>query len=136
MTLGAVALVIRVRPKRFSAILKGGTALGAIGAVTFGLSSSVAVSIVAVAAVGIGVSAFATMQSAIVVAETPAALRSQVMGLVGSLIGTNPLGLLLLGGFAVLLGPAGAVVASGSIGFGLAAMAAAPSRGRTVSEVV
>ncbi len=135
MTIGSVALVLRVRPNRFSSILKGGTALAALGAVTFGVSTWVPISLIAVVVVGMGVSAFATMQSAVVVAAAPPALRSQVMGLVGSLIGTNPLGLLLLGAFAVVLGPAGAVVASGSIGFGVAAFATIRSRQPSVSGI-
>jgi MFS family permease len=116
MTVSSLAMALWVRPRHFVATLDAGMGLAAAGVITFGLSTSVIVSMIAVFAVGVGVAGFANMQPAVVVAETPSDLRSRVMGLIGTLIGTNPLGLLLLGSLATGLGAAPAVVVIGSIG--------------------
>lgn len=118
MTAASLGLTVWVRPHQFLGILNAGTALAAAGAVVFGLSASVPLSIVAVFTVGIGIALFASIQPAIVVRDAPPGLRSRVMGLIGTLIGTNPLGLLLLGALATLLGTAPGVVAAGSVGLG------------------
>jgi predicted MFS family arabinose efflux permease len=118
MTSASLALAVWVRSRHFIAALDVGMGLAAAGVVVFGLSTSVVLSVLAVFAVGVGLAAFAALQPAVVVAEAPVELRSRVMGLVGTLIGTNPLGLLLLGGLAVALGAAPAVVAIGAMGLG------------------
>ena len=118
MTLSSLGLALWVKPRQFVASLDIGMGLAAAGVLVFGLSTSVPISVVAVFAVGVGAAAFASMQPAIVVAESPADLRSRVMGLIGTLIGLNPVGLLLLGGLAVAFAPPAAVVAVGSMGLG------------------
>lgn len=118
MTVSSLGMALWVRPGHFVAALDAGMGLAALGVIAFGLSTSVVVSLVAVFVVGVGVSGFANMQPAVVVAEAPLELRSRVMGLIGTLIGTNPLGLLLLGGLAAALGTAPAVVLIGSVGLG------------------
>jgi predicted MFS family arabinose efflux permease len=125
MTAASLLMAAWIRPRRFVTALNLGVALAAAGVLLFGLSRSVLLSSIAVFAIGVGAAAFANMQPAVVVAESPAELRSRVMGLVGTLIGINPLGLLLLGWLAVGIGPAAAVTAIGSIGLAGSALGGA-----------
>lgn len=129
MTVSSVAMALWARRDHFVRAIEMGMGLSAAGVVLFGLSTSVVLSAIAVFAVGFGVAAFANLQPAVVVAEAPPELRSRVMGLVGTLIGTNPLGLLLLGALSLALGPATAVVAIGLAGFGQVALKMARARG-------
>ena len=108
-------------------------ALAGLGVIVFGRSAWLPLSVAAVVGVGLGISSFATMQSAIVVAESPLELRSPVMGMIGTLVGTNPLGLLLLGGFAALVGPPAGIVMSGAIGLGATALSVVWRRQRSES---
>jgi MFS family permease len=54
---------------------------------------------------GFGSSAFANMQTSLIVLHAPAHIRSRLMGLLTVCIGMGPLGILLVGGLADLLGP-------------------------------
>lgn len=60
---------------------------------------------------GLGTAAFASMQSTLILTEAPAAMRSRVMGLITVCIGAGPLGVLLLGALAELLGAGPAILA-------------------------
>jgi MFS family permease len=65
---------------------------------------------------GLGTAAFASMQSTLILTEAPAAMRSRVMGLITVCIGAGPLGVMLLGAFAELLGAGPAILAMMVIG--------------------
>jgi MFS family permease len=54
---------------------------------------------------GFGSAAFANMQTSLIVLNTPVAIRSRLMGLLTVCIGMGPLGILLLGFAADLVGP-------------------------------
>ncbi|MBW4023312.1 MAG: MFS transporter [Proteobacteria bacterium] len=69
--------------------------------------------LIALAAGGIGSAVYNIHQTTIVMAETPPALRSRVMGLVTVCIGCWPLGMILAGGLIDPLGPLGALAALG-----------------------
>ena len=58
---------------------------------------------------GIGSAAFANMQTSLVITHAPPHIRSRLMGLLTVCIGTGPLGILLVGGLASLMGPLAAV---------------------------
>lgn len=54
---------------------------------------------------GFGSSAFANMQTSLIVLHTPAHIRSRLMGLLTVCIGMGPLGILLFGAMADIFGP-------------------------------
>lgn len=116
MTIASLLMAAWIRPRHFVRALNVGVGLAAAGVVLFGISQSVALSSLAVLAIGIGAASFANMQPAVVISGSPSELRSRIMGLVGTLIGINPIGLLLLGWFSIGLGAAPAVIAIGSAG--------------------
>lgn len=58
---------------------------------------------------GIGSAAFANMQTSLIVLQAPPHIRSRLMGLLTVCIGTGPLGILLVGVLASMLGPLRAV---------------------------
>jgi MFS family permease len=58
---------------------------------------------------GFGSAAFANMQTSLIIAHAPAHIRSRLMGLLTVCIGTGPVGILLVGALASLLGPLQAV---------------------------
>jgi predicted MFS family arabinose efflux permease len=60
---------------------------------------------------GCGTAAFSVMQSTLVLTETPAAVRSRVMGIVTVCIGTGPLGVLGVGLLSEWAGPSPALLA-------------------------
>ena len=57
------------------------------------------------AVAGFGSSAFANMQTSLIVLHAPTHIRSRLMGLLTVCIGMGPLGILLIGGLADVLGP-------------------------------
>ena len=66
---------------------------------------------------GFGSSAFANMQTSLIVLHAPSHIRSRLMGLLTVCIGMGPLGILLVGGLADLLGPMLAIVVVEITGF-------------------
>lgn len=58
---------------------------------------------------GFGSAAFANMQTSLIIAYAPSHIRSRLMGLLTVCIGAGPVGILLVGALASLLGPLGAV---------------------------
>jgi MFS family permease len=74
---------------------------------------------------GFGSAAFANMQTSLIITHAPPHIRSRLMGLLTVCIGAGPLGILLVGALAAVLGPLGAVDATAVAG--LAAVTAAGS---------
>jgi MFS family permease len=66
---------------------------------------------------GVGTAAFANMQSSLLILHAPAQVRSRAMGLLTVCIGAGPLGILLLGTLAELLGPMRAIHLAAGTGF-------------------
>ena len=66
---------------------------------------------------GFGSAAFANMQTSLIIAHAPPHIRSRLMGLLTVGIGAGPVGILLVGALATLLGPLGAVDAIELTGF-------------------
>ena len=58
---------------------------------------------------GFGSAAFANMQTSLIITHAPPHFRSRLMGLLTVCIGSGPVGILLVGALASLLGPLGAV---------------------------
>lgn len=74
------------------------------------------------AAGGLGIAAFGTFQTALVLAAVPAEARSRMLGLVTTAIGTGPLGMLAAGALAERFGAGRAVTALAAAGFALVAV--------------
>ena len=66
---------------------------------------------------GIGASAFANMQTSLIILHAPAHMRSRLMGLLTVCIGMGPWGILLVGALAGLFGPLVAIDMIALIGF-------------------
>lgn len=58
---------------------------------------------------GFGSAAFANMQTSLIITHAPPHIRSRLMGLLTVCIGAGPVGILLVGALASVLGPLGAV---------------------------
>ncbi len=71
---------------------------------------------------GFGSAAFANMQTSLIVLHAPAAIRSRLMGLLTVCIGTGPLGILLMGVIAAVVGPMRSIELVASTGFALVAL--------------
>ena len=134
MTIGALTLAMRLKPDHYRSLLVFGTATTAGAAVVFAMSTWLPLSMAALLVAGVALSFFSTTQVAIVVSEAPVELRSRVMGLIGTMIGFNPVGLLVLGGLATAFGPAGGVIALGSMGLAATVIGARPSARRSAAE--
>ena len=65
---------------------------------------------------GFGSSAFANMQTSLIVLHTPSHIRSRLMGLLTVCIGMGPLGILLFGAVADFVGPMLAIDLVASVG--------------------
>jgi MFS family permease len=119
--IGSLAVGSLAKPAHYLRLYVGGTALFLLMVLVFALSTSFALSLTSLVLAGLGLAGFAVMQSTLVFALAPSALRARLMGLLAVCIGTGPLGMLLIGGLAELTTAAGAIlIFSGS---GLVALA-------------
>lgn len=66
---------------------------------------------------GIGASAFANMQTSLIILHAPASMRSRLMGLLTVCIGMGPWGILLVGGLSGIFGPLLAIEIISLVGF-------------------
>ena len=88
--------------------------LGAV--VLFAVSPTYLVSLGLLLAVGMGLSGFATMQSALAMQAVAPELRGRALGAISLGIGAGPLGMLLLGNLAEVVGAPIALAAFAGIG--------------------
>ena len=65
---------------------------------------------------GLGTAAFSSLQTGIVMIQSPPEARSRILGLTTTCIGTGPLGVLLVGALADAQGPRLAITAMALIG--------------------
>lgn len=106
---GAVAIAFLATPAWFRRIYVCGSALFIAGVLIFSLTTSYAVALVVLAVGGLGIAGFASMQSAIMFGEAPAAIRSRLMGVLSVCIGAGPLGVLHVGWLADMIGGSAAL---------------------------
>jgi MFS family permease len=100
----------------------GGSALFMVALIVMALSPSYWLALAALVIGGFGTAGFGNMQTTLMLTETPAAMRSRLMGIVTVCIGTGPLGVMAAGFVSDKLGPRDAVLVMASLG--LLAMAA------------
>lgn len=106
---GIVLASGRLRPRPLPAFLAGSLLfLVALALSAFSPVYAFAWAVFALA--GFGASFFASMQSTLVLIESPVAMRSRAMGLLSTCIGTGPFGVLLYGWLGDVLGPMQAIL--------------------------
>ncbi len=124
---GLLLAGVRLR-MRDVALLRGGSLFFFAALIVVGFAPSYAVVFAALAAAGLGIAAFAVAQSAAILTDAPAELRSRLLGIVTVCIGTGPLGAMAIGLLAELLGPLRAILAGAAVGLCLIAVAALSAR--------
>ena len=97
----------------------GGSVFALVFLCAFALSGWYPLALVCLLLAGLGISGFATMQSALVLTSAEDAMRGRAMGLLSMAIGVLPFAMLLLGGVAQTVGPSTGVAASALIGLGV-----------------
>ena len=109
---------LATRPPRLSGrvLMIGGSLLlmGCIVLMPLAPAFPLACSLLAIG--GFGSSAFANMQTSLIVLHTPTHIRSRLMGLLTVCIGMGPLGILLFGAMADFVGPMLAIDMVASVG--------------------
>jgi len=119
--LGAVAIALLARQWQYKAIYLGGVSVYFAMVAAFALAPGAGLAGLALLLVGVGGAGFAIMQPTLVFLATPPDMRSRVLGLLSVCIGLGPIGFLVLGGLAEVIGASAATAAMGLSG--LAALA-------------
>ena len=86
-------------------LMVGGSLLFLVCAMLMPLAPTFPLACALLAVAGFGSSAFANMQTSLIVLHTPSHIRSRLMGLLTVCIGMGPLGILLFGAMADIFGP-------------------------------
>ena len=109
--------VSAVPPRLVGRVFAGGALLLLCCIIVFALSRSYLLSVAALLVGGFGFSAFAVLQTGVILQRTAPELRGRAMGAVALGIGAHPFGALALGALAEALGAALAVAAMSGLGF-------------------
>ena len=114
--IGAALIAVFARPRHYTRIYMWGSVLYLISIIIFSQSETYWVSLIILFFAGIGISAFATMQSAIMIYVASPEMRGRVLGSIAVFIGLGLLGQLGIGLLASILNPATAVLITASTG--------------------
>ena len=114
--LSAVA-VSAVPPRLVGRVFSGGALLLLCCIIVFALSRSYLLSVAALLVGGLGFSAFAVLQTGVILQRTAPELRGRAMGAVALGIGAHPFGALAMGALAEALSTSLAVAAMSGLGF-------------------
>jgi MFS family permease len=114
--LGAALIAVFARPRHYTRIYIWGSLLFLVAIVLFSRSGTYPVALVVLFFSGIGMSGFATMQGAIMIYASSPEMRGRVLGAVAVFIGVGLFGQLGIGLLADILGPATAILITGSLG--------------------
>ena len=114
--IGAALIAIFARPHHYTRIYMWGSLLYLVAIFLFSQSEVYWVTLIILFIGGFGMSAFATMQSAIMIYAASPQMRGRVLGSVAVFIGIGPFGQLGIGLLASILDPATAVLITASIG--------------------
>ncbi|MCR9072421.1 MAG: MFS transporter [Alphaproteobacteria bacterium] len=101
---GAMAAAFLAAPERYRRIYLFGSALFVVCIFVFSLQTTYSGALMVLVVAGLGISGFASMQSAIMFAEAPPEIRSRLMGILSVCIGAGPIGVLHVGWLADWLG--------------------------------
>lgn len=115
-TTAALIIALKARPGGYTRIYAFGSVVFLVAILMFSLSPSYWMALLALLIGGFSIAGFATMQSIIIITSTPAAIRGRVLGVLAAMIGTGPLGALIVGGLAVAWGASNAVTAIAATG--------------------
>ncbi len=107
--LGGLWLASGDPPGKGRALMVGGSLLFLVCTALMPLAPVFSLACALLVAGGIGSAAFANMQTSLIIAHAPPQFRSRLMGLLTVCIGAGPIGILLVGTLASILGPLGAV---------------------------
>jgi len=114
--IGCLIIAFFSHPTRFQQMYVGGTSMYLCCIFVFALSSYFSLSFLALWIAGFGVAGFATMQSALIISNTPSHIRTRVMGVLSMCIGFAPFGIIFVGGLTKQFGPVSGVLALSSTG--------------------
>lgn len=113
---GAVLIVAYARPRHYTRIYLYGSLLFIVAIIVFSRSDWYWASVVIVFFGGIGMAAFAAMQSTIMIYAASPEMRARVMGSVAMFIGIGPVGQLNIGALAGIFDPRTAILLTGTAG--------------------
>ncbi|MDG0867990.1 MFS transporter [Candidatus Lucifugimonas marina] len=108
--IGATLIVIFAKPHHYTRIYMWGSLLFIVAIVLFSQSTNYWLTLIILFFGGMGMSGFATMQSAIMIYVSSPKMRGRVLGSVAVFIGIGPFGQLGIGALANILDPATAVL--------------------------
>ncbi len=112
-TLGALTIALRSKPQHYTRIYLYGSIVFLVVILLFSRTPWYIAALPLLFIGGFGMASFGTMQSVIVLAATPPAVRGRVMGVLAVTIGAGPIGALNIGLLATLFGaPAGIMIIS------------------------
>jgi MFS family permease len=107
--LGGLWLTSGDPPGKGRTLMVGGSLLFLVCAALMPLAPIFSLACALLVAGGCGSAAFANMQTSLIITYAPPHIRSRLMGLLTVCIGAGPVGILLVGTLATVLGPLGAV---------------------------
>jgi predicted MFS family arabinose efflux permease len=110
------SFIARGLPLSRGKIYLGGSTVALCSLLVFAVAGWYPASLVALIVAGVGISGFATMQSALVMVNAADDMRGRAMGLLSMSIGVLPLSMLVLGLGAQAVGPTAGVVVSVIVG--------------------
>lgn len=116
MLAGALGVTAWAQQRFYARIFFYGAVLLCLGVIAFALMPWFAMAILVLFFAGVGVAGFAAMQGALTFSNSPPEYRARVMGVLSMCIGAGPIGILLLGAMADILGAAMAVLSIGLAG--------------------
>lgn len=102
--LGTLAIIVLGRASQYRRIYVLGLVLYLLSSLAFSHSPAAALSGALLFAAGLGAAGFSAMQATLIFLNSPAAVRSRVMGVLSVCIGTAPIGFVHVGLLANLLG--------------------------------
>ena len=121
---GALLIAFLATPRRFNQLFVGGSFVYLAAILAFSLSPWFELSLPVLLVGGFGISGFAAMQSALIIAAAPPGMRNRIMGVLAMCIGAGPIGILIVGALADRVGASAAVTTTSIIGLvGLVAAA-------------
>jgi MFS family permease len=113
--IGAFFIARGLRLRR-GLIYTGGSTFALVFLCLFAASMWYPLALAALILAGLGISGFATMQSALVMMAASDEMRGRAMGLLSMAIGVLPFAMLMLGAAAQAVGPSTAVIVSSALG--------------------